>query len=264
MLLQGRRAVVTGVGVGLGRDIALALAESGADVVVAARSKGRIDRIASEVASLGRRSLAVPTDVTDAQACRKLASAAMSAFGGVDILVTNAAYGGGATALLDGDTELRWAMEVNLYGTLLTIGAIAPVMRAAGGGSIVAVNTMLAVKVMDGFGTYAVSKAALLQATKYLAFELGQAGIRVNSVLPGAIAGRALDKYYEQLAKARGSTADEVRKVALSETALGVIPSSADIAGTVVYLSSDLARPVTGQAIGVNAGQWEGLGNGRR
>ena len=264
MLLDGRRAVVTGVGIGLGRDIAIALVEAGAEVVIAARSADRLGRIAGEISSGGHVCAAVAADVTDRVSCAELVSAAQSLIGGIDILVTNAAHGGGTSDVSEDICELRAAMEVNLYGTLNTIQAVVPVMRSGGGGSIVVVNTMLALKVMPGFGSYAVSKAALLHATRHLAFELGESGIRVNSVLPGAISGKALDRYYEQLARVRRATATEVRADAVADTALGYIPTSSDIAGTVVYLCSDLARPVTGQAIGVNAGQWEALDHGWR
>lgn len=259
MLLAGRRAVVTGVGRGMGRDIALALAGAGADVVLAARSEERLQRVAEEVRSLGRSAHVCPTDITDEAACAELARRAAEALGGIDILVTNAAHGGGQGDLADGDLEdLRVAMEVNLYGTLNTVRAVAPRMSGSGS-SITIINTMLARGVTPGFGTYAVSKAALLHAARYLAVELGAVGIRVNSVLPGAIWGRALQRYYEVLAQERGTDWEAVRDEATGATALKFIPSSADIAGTVVYLASELAGPVTGQAIRVNAGQWETL-----
>jgi NAD(P)-dependent dehydrogenase (short-subunit alcohol dehydrogenase family) len=136
-------------------------------------------------------------------------------------------------------------------------------MAKGGGGTITVINTMLAEKVIPGFGTYAVSKAALLHATRYLASELGPKSIRINSILPGAIWGRALQRYYEAIAERRGTSWEEVRAEAEAGTSLGYIPTSADIAGTAVYLSSDLSKPVTGQAIGVNAGQWESLPDGR-
>lgn len=259
MLLAGRRAVLTGVGRGMGRDLALALAGAGADLVLAARSSERLGRVADEVRALGRSAHVCPTDITDEAACRELAGRAVETLGGIDILVTNAAHGGGQGDLADGDLgDLRAAMEVNLYGTLNTVRAVAPRM-AGSGSSITIINTMLAQGVTPGFGTYAVSKAALLHAARHLAVELGPAGIRVNSVLPGAIWGRALQRYYEALAAERGTTWEAVRDEAAGATALGFIPTSEDIAGTVVYLASDLAGPVTGQAIPVNAGQWETL-----
>jgi NAD(P)-dependent dehydrogenase (short-subunit alcohol dehydrogenase family) len=248
----------------MGRDIALALASAGADVVLAARSEERLRKVAAEVEALERRAVVVPTDIADADACGRLAETAARELGGVDILVANAAHDGYGGDLVDGALgDLRAAMDVNLFGTLQTIRAVAPVMRDGGGGRIVVVSTMLAELVMPGFANYSVSKAALLHACRHLAVELGGWGIRVNSVLPGAIFGRALQRYYEQLAARRGTTWEAVRDEAFGATALGYVPPSDEVVGTIVYLASDLARPLTGQAIRVNAGQWESLPDGR-
>jgi NAD(P)-dependent dehydrogenase (short-subunit alcohol dehydrogenase family) len=257
VLLKGRVAIVAGVGPGLGRDIALALAREGADLAVGARRQRHVDAVVDEVTAEGGRAVGVPTDVTDPAGCAALARAAAEAWGGVDILVNNAAHGGTSSRLAGADpATLRPALDVNLLGTLTMTNAVLPFLRARGGGRIIMVNTNLSDVVVERFGAYGLSKAALLHATRHLAHELGPDGIRVNSVLPGAIWGRALERYYEGLAAERGIALDEVVAEQASTTSLGYIPPSSEIAGTVVYLASDLSLPVTGQAIRVDCGQW--------
>jgi NAD(P)-dependent dehydrogenase (short-subunit alcohol dehydrogenase family) len=128
-------------------------------------------------------------------------------------------------------------------------------MKARGDGRIVMVNTMSTERVAEGFGIYAASKSALKSITRTLAKELGPDGIRVNGVHPGYIWGPSVKWYFEHQATERGITPEEVYAEVASENALGYIPDAAEIANVVLLLASDLARCVTGQALGANAGQ---------
>jgi len=256
MLLEGKVAVVSGIGPGMGRDISLALAREGADVVLGGRTADKLDRVAAEVTELGRRALTAVCDVTVPSSCDDLAEAA-SELGGIDILVNNAFHGGDATTVLDADLD-RWrhVMEVNFFGAVHMTRAVVPHMVERGEGRIIMINTMSTERLQAGFGAYAASKNALKSITKTMARELGSQGIRVNGVHPGYIWGNSVEWYFNHLAEQRNVTFQDVYDEVAAQTCLGYLPDSAEIAGAVVFFASDLSRAVTGQSLGVNAGHW--------
>jgi len=256
-LLDGKVALVSGAGPGLGRDIALALGREGAQVVVAARTLATVEAIAGEVAAGGARALPLRLDVADPASCRDTVQRTVDSFGGLDVLVNNAFHDGDHALFADADLA-RWreTMEVNLFGTLQLTQAALPPLRAAGDGRVVMINSMSAVRARPRFGAYTASKAALAAATKVLAAELGRDGIRVNGVHPGYVWGDSVQMYLEHRARARGTTPEEQYRVVAGETALGYLPPSSEIAEAVVFFASPLAKPITGQALGVNAGHW--------
>jgi NAD(P)-dependent dehydrogenase (short-subunit alcohol dehydrogenase family) len=255
MLLEGRIAVVSGIGPGLGRDAALALAREGADLVLAARTPGRLLEVQQEVLALGRRALPVPTDVTRAVDCRRLVEAAREAFGGIDVLVNNAFHPGAYRTIEEADLESwRLPFEVNVLGSLRLTQEVLPLMKARGAGSIVMINSMIIRNVLPTMASYAASKGALLAATQTLAREVGSQGIRVNSVVPGYIWGQSLESWFKFQASQRGVDPRVVYDEVAAQIALGRIPSSEEIAGAVVFFASDLSRAVTGQSLDVNGG----------
>ena len=257
MLLAGRVGIVSGIGPGLGRAVALALAREGADVVLAARTAPALADVAAEVRVAGRHALGVPTDVTQPEQCRQLAEAAHATFGRIDVLVNNAFRSGPYDPVEHASLEdWRKVFDVNLFGTLALCQAVVPFMKAGGGGSIVMINSMSMRIIEPRFGGYAASKGALLTAAQTMAKELGGSGIRVNSVVPGYIWGPALERYFADVARQRGTTPEAVYAEVASRTALGRIPTSEDVAAAVVFFASDLARAVTGQALDVNAGHY--------
>jgi NAD(P)-dependent dehydrogenase (short-subunit alcohol dehydrogenase family) len=257
MLLQDRVVVVSGIGPGMGRDIALACAREGADVVLAARTAAALDEVAAAVRARGRRALPVPTDVADAAQCRRLIDAALGEFGRVDVLVNNAfasrPYGPVEEASMD---DWRRIFDVNLFGSVQLSQAVVPHMKAQGRGSIVMINSMSMRIIEPAMGGYAASKAALMAAAQTMAKELGPHGIRVNSVVPGYIWSDKMEAYFRQAAKERGTTYEAVHAETTSRTALRHIPDSAEIADAVVFFASDLSRAVTGQALDVNGGHF--------
>lgn len=256
-LLEGRVAMVSGVGPGLGRDVALRLAAEGAAVVLGARTSSRCEAVAEEVRAAGGRAEPVDLDVTDPDACRAAVERAVDAFGGLDVLVNNAFADGNHRAFEDSPLqEWRATMEVNLWGALQMTQAAVPAMRARGGGRVVMVNSMSAHRLQPRYGAYATSKGALETATKSLALELGQHGIRVNGVFPGYIWGDTVAAYFEHLAGRLGITPEEQYRSVADEMALRYLPTSAEIAGSVVFFASDLSAPVTGQSLDVNCGHW--------
>ena len=257
MLLEGKVAIVSGIGPGMGRDISLRLAEEGADVVLGARRTEKSEEVAVEVRALGRRAEVVRLDITDADACEAAVRTAVDALGGLDILVNNAFQDGNRKRFLDAPLEeWRVTMDVNFWGTLQMTRAAVPSMIERGGGRVVMVNTMSAHRIEPAYGAYAASKGALETVTKTLAAELGQHGIRVNGIHPGYIWGDSVEWYFGYLGKKRGISGEEVYREVADETALKYLPHSSEIAGSVVFFASDLSKPVTGQSLDVNCGHW--------
>jgi NAD(P)-dependent dehydrogenase (short-subunit alcohol dehydrogenase family) len=256
-LLDGKVTLVSGAGPGLGRDVALACGREGATVVVAARTEDKVQALAAEVQAAGAPALGLCLDITDAAQCREGVQRIVEAYGRLDVLVNNAFDDGDRTPFLEADLD-RWrhTTEVNLFGTLQLTQVCAPQMVAQGDGRIVMVNSMSAVRIRPGWGAYTASKAGLAAVTKVLAAELGEHGVRVNGVHPGYIWGDSVEAYFDHLAKKKGITAEEQYREVASETALGYLPHSSEVAEAVVFFASDMSKPITGQALGVNAGQW--------
>lgn len=256
-LLDEKVALVSGAGPGLGRDVAMAFGREGATVVVAARTESKVQALAAEVEGQGAKALGLQLDITDAERCRAVVDEIVETCGRLDVLVNNAFSDGDHTRFLDADLA-RWrqTMDVNFFGTMQLTQAVGAQMAAQGDGRIVMVNTMSAVRIRPNFGAYTASKAALAAVTKILAAELGAHGVRVNGVHPGYIWGDSVEMYFDHLARKKGITAEEQYAEVASETALGYLPHSSEIAEAVVFFASDMSKPVTGQALGVNAGQW--------
>jgi NAD(P)-dependent dehydrogenase (short-subunit alcohol dehydrogenase family) len=256
MLLEGKVAIVSGIGPGMGRDISLALAREGADIGLGARKEEHLKPVAEEIEALGRRAHWVPTDVTDREACERLVAGTVEALGKLDVLVNNA-FRSDMGSFEGADLD-RWRkmLDVNFLGAMQLTQVALPHLKEAGDGRVIMINSESSQRIEVEYGGYAASKAALASATKSLARELGKYGIRVNGVHPGYIWGPSVQWYFEHLAKERGVTPQDVYDEVAADNALGYIADSAEIAGTVVYLASDLSRPVTGQSINTSAGSW--------
>ncbi len=257
MLLEGRVAVVSGIGPGMGRDIALALAREGADLALCARTEARLESVAKEVEALGRRVIAVCTDITRSNDCRRLAQRARAEYGRIDVLVNNAFHPGSYRTVEDDDLDnWRPPFEVNVLGSLRLTKEVIPLMKEQGGGSIIMINSMIIREALPTMAGYAASKGALMAATQTLARELGPDQIRVNSVVPGYIWGPSLESYFAQQAKQRGVDPQQIYDEVAARIALGKVPDSEEISGAVVFFASDLSRVVTGQSLDVNGGHF--------
>jgi NAD(P)-dependent dehydrogenase (short-subunit alcohol dehydrogenase family) len=257
MLLRDRIGIVSGIGPGVGRCVALAFAREGADVVLAARTAAGLETVAAEIRTLGRRALCVPTDIAQPADCERLVARALEEFGRVDVLVNNAflTHPWGAIETADFDAWRR-IFDVNLFGSLRLSQLVLPAMRQQGGGSIVMVNTMSTRIIEPNVGGYASSKAALMTATQTLAKEVGKDHVRVNSVVPGYIWSDKLEAYFRHLAKEQGRTYEQVFEDVAGRTALHHIPDSAEVADAVLFFASELSRAITGQALDVNGGHY--------
>jgi NAD(P)-dependent dehydrogenase (short-subunit alcohol dehydrogenase family) len=254
---MNRVAVVSGVGPGLGRAVALGLAADGARVVLVARTDASIEPVAAELAASGAEHLAVRADITVPDDRARIVDRSLAQWGRIDALVNNA-FSMGPMAKMDELTDDDWraVIEVNLIGTVQLTTAVARPMADQGGGAVVMVNSQAARRGAARRGTYAASKAALLAASQVLATELGPRGIRVNSVVPGQIWGDALEGHYEKIAARRGVTLDDVVQDVVRDIPLRRIPTAEEIAAAVVFFASDAATAITGQALDVNAGNW--------
>jgi NAD(P)-dependent dehydrogenase (short-subunit alcohol dehydrogenase family) len=256
MLLKDKRCIVSGVGPGLGKEIAMAFAREGADVALGARTESYLEEVHGEIEALGRRAVHTRTDITDQEQCDALVQTAVDAFGGVDVLVHNA-FAGDVFQLFEDVDLAQWRriMDVNLFGSLQLSKSVIPVMKAQGSGSIIFVNSMIIRKILPLQGGYATSKAALMTAAQVLAKELGPHGIRVNSIVPGWMMGPSVEMYFQMMESQTGKTHQESYDEVASAIPLGEIPTDDDTAGAAVFFASDLSSVITGQALDVNGGE---------
>jgi NAD(P)-dependent dehydrogenase (short-subunit alcohol dehydrogenase family) len=242
--LDGRVAVITGASSGLGAGFAVALAEAGADVVVAARRADRLAEVAARVEPTGRRVLAVPTDVTRPDDCAALAAAAVDQLGRLDVLVNNAGLGTAVPALRETPEEFRGVVEVNLLGAYWMAQACARVMEP--GSSIVNIASVLGlVKSWAPQAAYAASKAGLIGLTRDLANQWsGRKGIRVNALAPGYFASEMTDQI----------PADMVQGFLTAHTPLGRMGQQAELDAALIFLASPASSYITGVTLPVDGG----------
>lgn len=252
-----RVAIVSGVGTGLGRSIALALARDGVTCVLAARREDELEKVADEIRGLPRDVLIVPTDITDDDQVTALVDRTVATFGRLDVVVNNA-FVQPPLETLEAAEIATWedAFEVNVFGSVRVTKAAIPALRQDGGGNVVFVSSMSARRIRERFGVYAAAKSALLSAARTFALELGPGGIRVNSVVPGYVWGPNLEAWFTYQAQRRGVGVDDVYAEVAAENALNHLPTADEVADSVVFLASDRARAITGQTVDVNAGHW--------
>jgi NAD(P)-dependent dehydrogenase (short-subunit alcohol dehydrogenase family) len=256
MLLEGKTVIVTGVGAGLGRECAASALREGANVVLAARTKESLDTAAAELDPSGERVAAVPTDITDPEACAALVATAQERFESVDALIQVAAFeyvfGGLHETRLD---DWRKAFETNVLGALTVLRPVAEAMKTSGGGSVVFIGSLSMFKPALPQAGYAASKSALLTAMYYLADELGADNIRCNMVVPSWMWGPPVQMFVEGTAKQKGISADEALHDIVGDFPLGRMTEDGEVADVAVFFASDLAKAVTGQHLMVNAGE---------
>ncbi|MFJ2928502.1 SDR family oxidoreductase [Streptomyces massasporeus] len=256
-LLAGKTVVVSGVGAGLGRQVAAAVVRDGGRVVLGARTEASLAKTAAEIDPGGACAAYRATDIRDEAQCEALAGVARERFAGIDAVVHVAALDGYFGGLEDADFESwRSVLDVNLLGTLRMTRACLPSLKEAGG-SVVFIGTQSAVAAPSQVrqAAYAASKGALTSAMYSLARELGPHRIRVNTVLPGWMWGPPVQAYVQFAAQSEGVEEATVLERLTGRMALPELATDADVADAAVFLASDRARAITGQSLLVNAGE---------
>ena len=251
--MEGQVAIVTGGGQGLGQALCLRLHDEGAKVVVADINPDA----ARDTANQLRDSLAIKVDVADYSQCENMVKETMAKYGRIDLLVCNAAILIAKAVNESTSQEWKKVMEVNLLGYFNCVKAVADVMIKQGYGNIIQITSKSGKKGSFKNSAYAASKFGGIGLTQSLALEFAPHNIRVNAICPGNLLDSPLwvDSLYEQYARNQGITKEEVRQKYLNQVPLGRGCTYEDVANVLVFLASDQASYMTGQAINVTGGQ---------
>ena len=244
--LDGRVAIVTGASKGIGEAIARAFGEAGARVVVSSRKQEAVDEVAHAIAAAGGEAIGVAANVGRPGEAEQLVERTVAHWGGVDVLVNNAAVNPVFGPVLEADDAVfDKIMAVNVKGPLAAARAAYASMQARGRGSMINVSSIGGVSPEPGLGLYSVSKAALVSLTKVLAQEWGAAGVRANVICPGLIQ----TKFSEAL---WGN--ERILKHTLAQQALPRVGQPEDVAGLALFLASDAGAYCTGGVYTVDGG----------
>jgi 2-deoxy-D-gluconate 3-dehydrogenase len=245
--LTGRNAFVTGASRGIGRVIAVALADAGADVALVARSADGLAETAEAVAAIGRKAVVIPTDVTSYDAVAEAAATAIDSLGTVDVVVNNA--GGSNFMVPFRDLRLSgWdkLLQLNLSSAVYVCHAFAQHLLERGRGSVINVASVAGVAAAPTMSPYGASKAGLISLTKSLAVEWGQAGVRVNALCPGWTATELNRTLWED---------PVLGPATVASSAMKRWASAEEMAGPALFLASDASSFMTGQTLVVDGGQ---------
>ena len=243
-MLSGKVALVTGAGRGIGREIALTLAEYGADVIVNYNgSKEKAEQVTAEIEKMGRKAAAVQCSVADYEACGKMITEMLARFGHIDILVNNAGITKDNLVIKMTEEEFDAVIDTNLKGTFNTIKHMYRPLIKQRGGRIINLSSVSGVLGNAGQANYSASKAGVIGLTKSMARELASRNITVNAVAPGYI-----DTDMTQ------AMTDAAKEAALEQIPLKRVGTPRDIAEAVAFLASDRASYITGQVISVDGG----------
>ncbi|PGF16137.1 short-chain dehydrogenase [Natrinema sp. CBA1119] len=244
---------VTGASQGLGREIATAFADEGADVALAARSDG-IYETAAQI-DVPDRTLAIETDVTDPESVADAIDETVDTFGGLDCLVNNAGIAG-PTAPLEETTDGEWleTLDVNVVGVARVTREAAPHLRESEQGSVINISSIGGKRPYANRGPYAASKMGLIGVTRALAAEFGDDGVTVNAICPGPVEGERIRGVFERQAEAAGVPAEAVEEEVLESLMIDELVPPEEVADMAVHLASEASRHVTGQDINVSSG----------
>ncbi|HXG51292.1 MAG TPA: SDR family NAD(P)-dependent oxidoreductase [candidate division Zixibacteria bacterium] len=254
-MVRGKVALVTGGGSGIGKAIGINLAKNGAFVAIAGRNLNRLESAVAEVSGSGGRAMAVPMDIRQRSEVERGVAAVAERWGAVHILVNNAGVSG-MTLMSDPD-ETRWAdiVDTNLTGTYRVTKAVLRHMPDHAGGRIINISSVLGKFGVAGYAAYCATKHGLIGFTRALALELVGRGITVNAICPGWVETEMAARGIADTAAYLGTTPEEFKKQAIAAVPIRRFLDAGEVAEIVVYVASDLARGITGQAINVCGGQ---------
>ncbi len=247
--LEGKVAVISGASRGIGHASALALADAGANVVVASRKIADLEPVAEQVRAKGVKSMAVPAHIAKIEDSKALTEQAMKAFGRIDILMNNAGTNPYYGPVMDQDEKtFDITMNVNLKGLFFLSQLAARIMKAQGGGCIINTASIGGLRAGD-LGVYSVTKAAVIMLTQVMAKEWGQYNIRVNAIAPGIIKTRLSEALWKDPA---------VNVKAVASIPMMRLGEPEEVAGAVVFLASKAGSYITGETIVIDGGRVHG------
>lgn len=247
--------VVTGGGKGLGEEIAKAFASEGAKVAITGRNLDPLMRVQSEIEKQGGTCLAVKMDIGNQASVEEGASTILEEFGGVDVLINNAAIGGPSAPLWELDPEeWRETMDINVNGAFFCCRSFIPSMIERNKGSIVLIGSMSGKRPLPNRTAYTTSKIALVGMARTLAWEVGSYGIRVNVVSPGPMEGERLKWVFESQAEQEGISVEAARSRMASSSPFGRFVNQKDVVDMTLFLASDRSGSTTGEDINVSSG----------
>lgn len=247
--LAGKTALITGAGTGIGRAIALAMAREGAEVSLAARRRELLEEVAREIGKAGGAALAVECDVTRRASVESALAATVKRFGKLNVVVNNAGAALVADAEKTSDEDWQRILDVNLTGTFLISRAALELFRAAGGGAIVNIGSVLGLVARKDRAAYCAAKGGVTSLTKAMALDHAHEKIRVNCICPSIV-----ETPLGTASMASTGDLEEARRVRAREIPLGRLGRPEDVAELAVYLASDESSWVTGAAWPIDGG----------
>ncbi len=244
--LSGKTALVTGASRGLGKAMALALAQAGCDVALNARKEESLQQTAAEIRKLGRKVVLAAGDVADEAEVKNVVDAVQKAFGRIDILVNNAGVWEGSFFFRLSKEDWDKVLSVNLTGAFLVAKAVSRVMMKQRSGKIIQLASILGLRGGPQSIVYSATKAGIIQMTRVMAIELGSAGVQVNAIAPGFFETDMTKRYQEEpvLLKAHVDKIPSKR-----------VGKPDDLAGLTVFLASKASDHITGQVIVIDGGE---------
>lgn len=244
--LKDKVAIITGASKGIGESIAHGFARAGAKVVVNSRKQDAVDEVAQKIVAEGGTAVAIAAHVGEPEQVQQLVDTTIMTFGGIDILVNNAAINPTFGLVVDSDIGVFQKMlDVNVKGYLLAIQKCVPSMRQRGGGAIINLASTAGLRPALGLGLYSITKSAVIMLTRVLAKELGPDKIRVNAIAPGVIKTKFSRMLWDT---------PEIYEMTVNASALKRIGMPDELIGTALYLASDASSFTTGEVIVVDGG----------